>query len=454
MFGDSGENNLKSLIIQLKQALNDDHEIEADDRLEVEQFIEDKYQQLTKPKEGEDQSDGTVRALPVDYRFCCDKLQIDKGVETFNKEKKPYAKWLKDYYFPNFHPMPYGELQYPILTIMSLINCNAGLTIDGEEINKYPIPLSLGLRGTGKSYCINQVMKHYPRRQRLWTLPSWTGAAIRDAMHEKFCNGQPGICVFDNFNPSVSINRLGHHYSMILANGKDQAISKVSTKGSNEDEIGEYRTHCFKWITTIFDLEQAMQDECKEILRRCITLIHGAITPNESAIAFDWREMEDEYFKIWSDVNSLKQTYFPTLVDLVKMSPRSIRFPDPSYWEICQIPIALGVHLGIWGNIYDGINHFQDYFDELPKMKQSSVKDLFVTIIDQFMVRYYPSFVKANPDDYSLDEIPMDVIKNYIQRHGLSVSTRDIRENIPKLLSEYGYVASTDGMISFVRKTA
>lgn len=393
------------------------------------------------------------RKLPTKYDSCQVTLNLKKGYSHFNPDGKPYAFWLRDFYFPTFHPMPFGETQYPILTVLALLNCNAILyNRDEEAINHLPIPFCLGLRGSGKSTSVKQIMKQYPVKYRLWTRPNFTGAAMRDIIHEMCEPGQPSIVCLDNFNPNVSIPALGRHYDLILANNKNDAIAAVSNRG-HEDLPDSYVTYSYKWMTSVFDLATHKSDEAKEILRRTITLCYQAQTPNEPFNAYDWSEFEDEYYNIWNNETALNEGYFNHLIELAQLSPKLIPYPDAAQWEITQMPIAIGVHVGIWQNIWEGIEHFAQYFKQLESMKKSSVKDLLSQLLDQFVLNVFPGKVRHNPHlGLSVDDIPINEVKEYLQKNGISISQSDIRNTIPRAMSEYGYTTNTTNGISFVRE--
>lgn len=393
------------------------------------------------------------RRLPTKYDSCSVTLNLQKGYSHFNPDGKPYPFWLKDFYFPTFHPMPFGELQYPILTVLALLNCNAILyNRDGEAINHLPIPFCLGLRGSGKSTSVKQIMKQYPAKYRLWTRPNFTGAAMRDIIHEMCEPGQPSITCLDNFNPNVSIPALGRHYDLILANNKNDAVAAVSNRG-HEDLPDSYVTYSYKWMTSVFDLATHKSDEAKEILRRTITLCYQASMPDEPFNAFDWSEFEDEYFSIWSNEDYLNQGYFNHLIELAQLSPKLIPYVDPAHWEITQMPIAIGCHVGIWSSIWEGIEHFAEYFRRLEGMKKSSVKDLVSQLLDQFVLTYYPAHCHHNPS-LGLDpnDIPVQAVKEYLQKNGITISQSDLRNNIPRMMSEYGYTTNINNGVSFVRE--
>lgn len=448
--GESGISTLSGFRSAIKNSA-DLKEIEKD---ELENIITDALLSLM-PKNGLVKHDVEIeeRKLPIKYDSCSVTLNLQKGYSHFNPDGMPYPQWLMKFYFPNFHPMPFPEIQYPLITVLALINNNAILyNKDGESISHLPIPYCLGLRGSGKSTSVEQIMKQYPRKYRLWTRPNFTGAAMRDLIHEMTINEQPSICCLDNFNPSYSIPAFGRFYDLILANIKKDAIAAVSNRG-NEDLPNAYKTYCYKWITSIFDLNGCGIEEATEIIRRTITLCFKAETPSEPFKAFDWSEFEDEYFKIWGNEQALNEGYFTHLIELAQLSPKLIPYPESAMWEITQIPIAVGCHVGIWKNIWQGIEHFTEYFNKLDSMKKSSVKDLFNQLLEQFITIYYPSRIKHNPQlGLSLDDISIQDIKEYLTKNGISISQRDIRNTIPKAMSEYGYTTNTINGVSFVRE--
>jgi hypothetical protein len=193
--------------------------------------------------------------------------------------------------------------------------------------------------------------------------------------------------------------------------------------------------------------------------RRLIVLCFQAATQLEAHYAYDWSEFEEEYYKLWTDYDALKEGYFPLLRELAQMSPTMTDLPDPSYWQILQMPIATGVYSGIWSNIWEAKQHFEEYYKMLPSMKKSSVKDLFSMLVEVYVQSHHPRLVKLNnrpdnPMQMDVNEISLATIKQWIQSNGVGVSQRDVRDTLPKLLSDYGYVSQkSDEGIIFVRET-
>lgn len=439
-----------SLLTNIKKRIYGSEELNDDQRLLLEGKIEDLLISLIGIKAASNNNDANkYKELPSDYGDISSALiKSVKGVEKFNPDSKPFAKWMIDTYLPLFHPMPKPEIQYPVLTAVSLVNPNAVLKNEtGKWINKLIYMYFLGLRGSGKSTLAEQLIKLYPEHLRKWTDVSWTGAYLREELSPMCRKNKPCIMVYDNMHPAESFRALGRQYNIFLQNEKSKCVTGISSRGDDEGE-SEFFFYCSKIVTSIFDLEHDTDPKSGEMLRRFITFCFEKSAPDESYSAYNWCEFEENYYSIWSNTEALKESYFPLLHELEMLSPKNVQGIDAAYWDLIKMPIATGTHLNIWSSVWEGIAAFRDYFSVLPALKKTAVKDLLSQAINKFVTIYYPSWILSNGDlheELDIDNIEMNQLEQYIREYGIPVSSRDKKEIIPRLMSEYGYVANLNG---------
>lgn len=454
IFGDSEKDILESY----RTTIKNDKDLIPDEHYDLEVAIETRLLELIGERklEGKDDEGEDILELPKNYNFLSEaKFRFACGIEKFNKDNLPYPLFFRDVYLPKFHPMPYSEIQYPIVASLALINCNAVLMSGSTALQTLPMVICLGLRGSGKTELAKAIMRHYNPKHRVFTTVADTGAGIRDQINEALGDGSTGVICLDNFNPSKSIQALGRNYAILICDRKGESTIRISNRG-NEEEENAFEIYGLKILTTIFDLDSDSHEESKEILRRSITLCFKGASPEEPLYAYSWERMQIEYYRLWTNYDAMRTNYFPILQELAQLSPKLVSIPDPAYWQMIQLPIATGVYTGIWDNIFDGINAFSEYYAKLPEMKKSSVKDLFTSVIDQYVNFYYPKHCDANNKngiiEMDVNRIDLKELREYINKQGLSVSQKDMREQIPKTLSTYGYVALKNQPTIFVRE--
>lgn len=455
---------VESMLTSIKMQLNEESTLNDDEKLHLERLIETHILNERGVSQGYSEDKNKIIRLPRSYGDSArSSIERIDGVKHFNPSNLPHPIWYRDVYLKKFHPVPNPEVQHPIMTALAFLNCNAVLEdSDGEALNHLPVGYFVGVPGSGKTSFAKQISKNYPKDLRTLSLVGDTGTSIRDLLHQHFGDGDPGIFIYDNFNPSQNFKSLGRHYGLILSNIREDAKSSVSIRGKKDDddvtpEDGVYNTYCFKIMTSIFDLEKAQEQEAREILRRLITICFVPAFPEENIKGYNWKSLEEEYVKIWSDLKSLDEGYWQHLGDLMRVPPKSIDFPDPSFWEITQVPIAVGVHLGIWDSIWEGINHFSEYFRVLNDLKKNTVKDALVVFTEQFIEKYWVNLCRENKDniagiEYDVDKIYIKDLLKYLNDKDIKPTVNDKRDLIPRLLSEHGYTLdSSENSVCYVR---
>lgn len=393
---------------------------------------------------------GTVyKELPISYgEIASASIKSIKGVDHFWGDfKGSFAQWYCQKYLPTFHPMPYPEIQYPCLTACTLMNPNAVLIDEeGTWVNKLPFIYLLGIRGSGKSEYAKQMVKFFPKNSRIMTDVSFTGASMRESLDPVCSTGKPAILLYDNLQPQETVRSLGRLYTIFLQNEKEYCVTRIS-KHADDDGDGAFEFYCSKIVTSIFDMEYDTDPKSQEMLRRFIIFCFERALQTENHKAYNWSQFEEHYYALWTDIDNLKENYFPILHELEMMSPKLVPSIDAAMWDLVKLPIATGVYSGLWQSVWDGINAFALHLNSLPKMK-SAVKDLLAQIVDQFVNQYYPGYVLNNKDnfpDLDVDLIEMEKLQAYIQQHQIPFSGRDKKDVIPRLLSEYGYTSKFRG---------
>lgn len=441
-----------SKLMELLYKVSSDADLNSEQKLSLEFDINNMRDKLNPKIDGnkgaKNSANGTskINRFP-DYNF---QLKLDRpdGIKELNKDNLPYGIWYRDIYLPKFHPMPYPEIQYPIITVLSLLNCKAIL----NDYTKLPIPYFLGMQGSGKSHLANQIRNHYEPQYSVEVRPNFTGTSIRDLLDAKFSSGEPCLAVFDNFNVDLSLARLGVHYDLVLANDKKSSISRISSKGGDNIQ-SEYDTYCYKIFTSVIDLYSSSSPESREIARRCLILLFLPNEPDDSTDAYNWDGMKQEYNKLWghSAIDKLNIIYAKALYEINSLKPKTVPIKG-SNWELCKLPIAVGVYTGIFKDIRQGIQHFQDYYDWFPTAKSSSTKDLLALSVQQYLTIEHPRLCEEDKiisvytvPKYFYNKIVYTDIKKYVERiAGYSIRKTD-QSTISQILGEYGFTLIVSG---------
>ena len=457
-------NGQQQKIAEILAQVEKNRELSDDDKLEIETKARSIAVAPTSKDVpvADDKPPANKRWLPR-YDFE-DVISLPDGLAEFGFDEqckdvaRKYAEWLKDVYLPTFHPMPSPEIQYPVATCLMLLNCKAIL----NKKQCIPIPYFVGRNGSGKTELAKAIAQHYPRQ--LWTevRPNHTGSSIRDKLDSLFAHGEPGYCFFDNFHPQKSMERIGAHYDIILANCEESSISRISGM-SNENGKSEYYTYCYKVFTSIFDPQLQSADEMGEISRRCMYLRFQESKPKASRTVYDWEGMCRVFQRMWGEesLGEIKKRYGKTLATIVKMNPNDVPIKG-NQWVICQVPIAVGVYCGIFADIQDGINHFVRYFQWLKEHKGLQVGSPLSIVLRKYIVEELPAMARSSANNpyvpahkkITTDKMTQADLLKYLQATtGFSVSRRDLEEMImhmanlgykyEKMGDEMGFVLDT-----------
>lgn len=446
----SGSQQQQKINEILKQ-MEKDKDITDDERLLIESSVTQISIPLAKNADDSDSesSKKSERLFPK-YDFLTDDFKLPCGVKEFGFDEHcdniavEYGRWLRDKYLPAFVQMPNPEHQYPIAVSLMLINCQC---VSGKKMD-LPIAYLLGNSGSGKTEMSKSIREHYPSHLSVQFMPADTGASQAEKLDANFGNDEVGVAVYDNFNPSIFMEKSMPFYQLLLATNKEDSIRRISSK-SNDNGQSEYKTYCYKVFTSVFDLATQGKIEFGEMYRRMIVLKFQKGTPQAKRTAYDWDAKQRIFQRLWGDdeMPQIKKVYLKALRDLVRLSPNDIPDKIPSNkWTFCIVPIAVGVYCGMWETIEEGIAHFARHFDYL-KGDNSGVGTALCKVLTKYIKEELPKQAESNRKNrYASEasknidiEIPQDsLIKEVKTRLGFDIGRRDMDEMI-FLMSNFGY---------------
>jgi hypothetical protein len=430
-------NNLKN------QALEDDNlsKDELDATLVEISLISDKL------LIGGTSSGGVYRpeSLFPSYSFLDDSIHsLPCGLAETNRDKyEKYSQWLVSEFLPTFHPLPRGDLQYPVIACTMLCNSQAmSLT------QKLLIIWIQGLSGCGKSNLLESYGYHYPEKLIVRASPSITGAALRDEIDGKIGRpGNPGILLWDNFWVRDCLEKIKDHRDILLMNSKQSAKSNLSTKGDNNQR--EFRTHCLKILSTIDDgKDGTTQNGMSEITRRLwiITCKNTGSKPLSRDL-YSWDGMRKSYDDIWGHANkeAIIRDYAKCLKNVQNYQRDKIPF-DAKVWEILITPLAVWQFVGL-GTLQEGIDAFYKHRQWTYTTDTAQIDILLQTMRD-FMDKYEEKAKRLGTGNPLISEAKMlaFIDPNDIKQHiesvlpMYSVNSRLIEEKIVPIMQTFGYL--------------
>jgi hypothetical protein len=433
--------------VEVEEGLNDDEKLSIETYARSLQVIPSPVEPHAEGKPAEQREDKSL--FPRDYGFGADD-DTEDGLkhfgfdETCSEVARTYATWLISTYLPTFHPMPNQAHQHKLAAIFCLLNCRAVLS----KKQHIPLPYFLGRNGSGKTELGRTIDQHYPRHLRIEIRPNNTGASIRDSLDMLFGHTtEPCFALFDNLNAHTVIDRLGVHYDLILATNQETSISRVSRQ-SNDQGKSEYRTYCYKVVTSIFDMQMQGAEEFGEMHRRCITLKFQQAKCSDSREAYNWDGMQRVYQRVWGEENlkDIQEVYGKSLRSLSRIKPTSVPI-EGKYWIYCQVPIAVGVYCGIFADVKEGIQYFSDHFAWLKASKGNVVGSVLGIVLTKYIKEELPALELASkgnrfiPRDrwISADRISQEqLIAHLAEKSSFAVSKTDMNELI-LIMNNFGY---------------
>jgi hypothetical protein len=423
---------LKGLVIQISE----DEELRDEEKKELITAISLENNKLNS---GGSTTGGMKRPERLFPKYSFDADDSECGLLAHKREQYAnYAQWLVSEYLPIFHPLPRGDLQYPVVACFMLLNSMAA-----KPKSKFPIPWIQGLAGVGKSELGSAFLQHYPTQLQVEVRPEDTGASLRDRLDAKFGQGEPGIMVWDNFWIKDCLLRLGVFRSLILANCRADALSHLSTKGDNQQ--GTFKTHSIKVFTSVDDGKEGASSDMSEIARRLWVITcknTGAKPPNR--FLYSWEGMQSEYQAIWGHQNELaiKTEYSKALTKVARIKGDKIHV-DAKIWEMMIVPLAVWQFVGL-GSLDEGIKLFGDHRDWTYKQDTAQV-DMVLQVVKGYLADLKiraQSF--ANNPLMNSDELLSQINPQDIKQHVEAVADIKVGEQtfqkIQQMLTNYGYL--------------
>jgi hypothetical protein len=408
-------------------------EISADSNLDKTQVDELIIKVTLKNQEftGEGAKEGGAyrpESLFPKYSFFDDDADLPCGlIETNRDAHDRYAHWLRDVFLPTFHPLPRGDLQYPVIACLMLMNAMAG-----KKTTKFPHPWLQGLSGCGKTHLMESFGYHYPEQLIIRTQPDITGAGLRDEIDAKVGQGEPGILLFDNFWCSLSLEKLGSQRSIILANDRLHAISTLSTKGDNNQR--NFRTHCIKVFSTVDDGRQgATLNGMGEITRRLWVITckdTGAKPPTREQ--FSWKGMQQGFDELWghSAKYALENDYANAFRAVSRLKQDKIPF-DAKIWEILIAPLAVWQYAGL-GTLEEGIDAFLKHRQWTYEINTAQT-DVLLQAVQDFMKKQSGAG-NWTPKPWHSEEEQRADREQYMAKAKQVIAPDDIKRHVESLL--------------------
>lgn len=389
----------------------------------------------------------------VEYDYSKINVHLEPW-ENLNKDKKPYPIFLRDYILPTFHPMPEGDLQYPLLATYCLINSNS-LPPASSGILK-EIPLSIlyisGVSGSGKTELQKRIATHYPaNRKYLWMGDSTGTGLIREC--DRVCRVSddtlaPAYIWMDNFYPSGSnstITRLGNSYTSVLSVLRSQA----QTSSCTPTDTNTYYTHCLKSISSIMTVERASKT-ASELLRRCVFTFTERMGKVPSAGKYNWLSVKDRYMDFWTKEQT-EEGFFPILSEVMSLGDDETAIP-PQYFAQSGIVIATGCHVGLFKSVKEACIYLAEYWnwaeDRLNKPNDPVLGLVTYYLKENDMSGMMGGIVKSIKVSHSLSDIAGFVAEKLNSRR-----TTTLQDKVVEIMGELGYTqeVSRGGQIIFYR---
>jgi len=331
------------------------------------------------------------RAQTVDDPYCFDYDFSDYSLEfpsweTLNEDNEPYPIFLRDFILPNFHPLPMGHIQYPIVAAAMLVN-SVALPKYGKNVPK-ECPLSpvyiQGQAGSGKSQLANLFMRHYGDDNSVTIKGDTTGGGLVEAFDDacrsnKEDDNNPrlrsALAVLDNFYIG-NIDRWGDFsVSLLATEQKDAHSRKAGEKG------GKYWCWIHKVFTSVETLE-ATKTKNSELLRRVLPIYTRKYTPTLSSGKYDWSSISEKYLQLWNR-DDTKKKFLPLLSEVMQLADDDTAI-HPNYLARSQIILAVGVYAGLWESIDEAAEHMAAYWDWI-NSKESIKGDPLLKLCEEYL---------------------------------------------------------------------
>lgn len=390
------------------------------------------------------------------YNFLDDsENDLPCGLTAHNRDRyEHYSHWLRDEFLPTFHPLPRGDLQYPVIACTMLLNSQA-MSIT----QKLMIMYIQGLSGCGKSALLESYGYHYPERLICRMSPSITGAGLRDELDMRFSSGNPGVLLWDNFWVKECLEKLKEHRDIILNNSKRYAKSNLSIRGDNNQR--EFKTHCLKVMSSINDGKEGNTSAGMDEITRRLWIITCKDTGDKPKAreGYSWQGMINAYDAIWGHKNKevVASTYAKYL-NRAMTYPRSKIPVDAKIWELLVVPLAVWQFVGL-GTLEEGIEAFRKH-REWTYTTDTAQTDILLQAMRDFMKKYQDEADRVGSNNPIITTAKMmqyidpQRIKEHIELvlPMYQVTSRMMEEKIAPIMSTFGYLHKIiQGKATFVK---
>lgn len=421
-----------------------DVEADKDEKKELLKDLQSLIKQL------EDSEDSADDDFAFDYDYSKFEIKITP-LDSLNEQNQPYPLFLRDVIIPTFHPLPYPDLQNPILATICLINSSA--IPPKSPKNPKEVPLSpvyiQGVSGSGKSQITHLISRHYPQNRATSVTGTNTGGDLIQKMTDVcYRSGSlqkgdlklyPSVIFMENFY-NTNLDRWGHFATQLLAT--ERSFATASRQGQ---DARTFYTFLLKVFTSVQPL-QAVREQNVELLRRTIRLFTEPDVPKDSMNKYDWSVCKDEYAKLWQPKN-VEEYFFPILKDVVtKHDDETII--KPSNYPPSQLIIAVGVFAGIWESLEEAEYHMSEYWKLVEKMENSSGKPYLQTFqesIDKYW-REFKSQQALGASEWEADKIASEtylitdtVLKEATEQHGNFYKKHEMSEALQHFMQSKGF---------------
>lgn len=421
------------------------------DAQEIEDFFDELKKRHKELKE-EYKNEKSESAIDDEFLFQYDFSKYElylTPIESLNTEDLPYPIFLRDKIIPIFHPLPYPEIQNPILAAICLINPAALPPLGENNSKEAPLPniYIQGESGSGKSQIQHLIEKHFPPDRKSSVKGSTTGAGLLETL-DSLCKGNlpkdnyliyPSVCIFENFY-LANIERWQHWAVELLAT--ERAYAWCERKGK---DAGVFFTFVLKVFSSVEYL-QPTQQKYAELYRRTIRIFTEKGVPEDSVSKYSWDYCKRNYIKIWKPENIDK--FFEILSEVVSKPDDSTNIP-PEFYPPSQVVIAVGVFTGIWESLEEAENAMTDYWSLVRELENKRGKP-YLQNLDKRIESYYreyedcveQGFSEKKSDNIASQEylVADEVISDLVETYGNYFSKKELSEGIQTYLASKGFI--------------
>lgn len=311
-----------------------------------------------------------------------------------------YLDWLRTEFIGKFVHLPEPDIQSKIYITMLFINSK--VIPDNTALGKYYIYSKQP--DSGKSTLARFASYHYPKERIAWLPPDITPGGLRGELDKACGSNQPAFCWFDNWQPNISLPRIGYAWGRLVAYTK--AESKVSISSGQGKEMIDFHTHGLHCFTSIWPFD----NKTKELKSRSFILF---AEPSPIALLsldhYDWSGLPWEYFNIWGDYDKINSEFSRIFTDCLYHQPKHIKNRQ---WQITIYPMAIGVYLGLFSSITEAELFYAKYWAWVDESMPANKAQPLELLIEEYCTRIHAE--ECEKEYLRLDGINVDWIPNRI----------------------------------------